>query len=440
MPSNLQEWLAHISRVHPREIELGLERVQRIAETMSLTKPPKVVTVAGTNGKGSVVSVMESLLCNAGVQVGSYTSPHLHRFNERIRLQGLPCDDDLICEAFSRIDAVRREVSLSYFEFATLAALWIFQRKQVSVALLEVGLGGRLDAVNILDPDVSVITSIGLDHQDWLGDSREEIGLEKAGILRQAGIFVCGDPDPPLSVIHKARELSCISLYQGQEFGLQANEQPEGTQWYGVAPDSSGICASFPADIAVLPVNLATALQALASAGIDVDLAETAAILASVKPPGRQELTEDRQTGVQVMLDVAHNPDSIDALVFAVQRLVQPNPALEQDKKTVRLVIAVMADKDIDSMLASLVSIADIWYIAQVEDARCLPAIKLGLRLKSIDPSATMRCFDGVAEAYQTACEEAIAGAEEKVEAKEGLVVVAGSFHTVAAARMLVKC
>ena len=230
MPSNLQAWLAHISRVHPREIELGLERVQCIADAMSLSKPPKVITVAGTNGKGSVVSVMESFLCNAGVQVGSYTSPHLHRFNERIRLQGFPCDDDFICEALSRIDAIRREVSLSYFEFATLAALWIFQRKRVSVALLEVGLGGRLDAVNILDPDVSVITSIGLDHQDWLGDNREEIGLEKAGILRQESIFVCGDPDPPLSVVRKARELSCISLYQGQEFGIQTSEQLEGMQ------------------------------------------------------------------------------------------------------------------------------------------------------------------------------------------------------------------
>ena len=434
MPSNLQEWLAHISRVHPREIELGLERTRRIAKAMSLSKLPKVVTVAGTNGKGSVLSVMESFLCNAGERVGCYTSPHLHRFNERIRLQGFPCDDDLICEAFSRIDAIRREVSLSYFEFATLAALWIFQRKRVSIALLEVGLGGRLDAVNILDPDVSVITSIGLDHQDWLGDSREEIGLEKAGILRQGGIFVCGDPDPPLSVIRKARELSCVSLYQGQEFGLQTNEQSGGMQWYGVAPDSREICATFPAATAVLPINVSTALQALASAGTDVDLVETAAILASVKPPGRQELTEDRQTRVPVMLDVAHNPDSIDALVSAVQRFVQADLALKHNKGTVRLVIAVMADKDIETMLTSLVSIADIWYIAQVEDARCLPAIKLGLRLKNIDPSAAMRCFDGVTEAYQAACEEAVA------EAKEGLVVVAGSFHTVAAARMLAKC
>ena len=203
--------------------------------------------------------------------VGAYTSPHLHCFNERIRLQGLPCDEDLICEAFSEIDAIRGEVSLSYFEFATLAALWIFRRKRVSVALLEVGLGGRLDAVNILDPDVSVITSIGLDHQDWLGDSREEIGLEKAGILRQGGLFVCGDPDPPLSVIRKARELSCISLYQGQEFGLRTKEQSEGMQWYGVAPDSRGMCATFPAATAVLPINVSTALQALASAGTDVD-------------------------------------------------------------------------------------------------------------------------------------------------------------------------
>ena len=437
MPSNLQEWLSHISRVHPHEIELGLGRVKLVAEAMSLSKRPTVVTVAGTNGKGSVVSVMENLLCHAGFEVGTYTSPHLHFFNERIRLQGLPCDDALICEAFSEIDLIREEVSLSYFEFATLAALWIFQRKRVSVALLEVGLGGRLDAVNIVDPDVSVITSIGLDHQDWLGDSREEIGLEKAGILRQGGIFVCGDPDPPLSVVDKARDLFCVSLYQGQEFGLQVNEQPGESHWYGIAPDGSEMCAPLPPTTAVLPINVSTALQALASAGIGVDFSETATSLASVKPPGRQELTEDTRTGVPVMLDVAHNPDSIDALVSAVQRLVRPDPALDHEQSAVHLVIAVMADKDVETILTSLVSIADIWYISQVEVARCLPAIELAQKLKNIDPSATMRCFKGVAEAYQTACEDAAAGA---AEAKEKLVVVAGSFHTVSAARTLAKC
>ena len=437
MPSNLQEWLTHISRVHPREIELGLGRVQNIAQAMSLSKPSKVITVAGTNGKGSVVSVMESLLCNAGVSVGAYTSPHLHCFNERIRLQGLPCDDELICEAFSEIDAIRGEVSLSYFEFATLAALWIFRRKRVSVALLEVGLGGRLDAVNILDPDVSVITAVGLDHQDWLGDSREEIGLEKAGILRQGGNFVCGDPDPPLSVIRKARELSCTALYQGQEFGLRTDKQSQETQWWGVKPDGSGMCGLFPVATAVLPVNISTALQALASADADVNLEQAAGILAAVKPPGRQELTLDRMTGAPVMLDVAHNPDSIDALVYAVQRLRQPYSVLDHRRGTVRLVMAVMADKDVETMVASLVSIADIWYIAQVEDARCLPSIELGEKLKKLDPNAITYCFDGVAEAYKAACEDAVAQA---VEVERELVVVTGSFHTVAATRMLAKC
>ena len=437
MPSNLQKWLTHISRVHPREIELGLGRVQRIAQDMSLSKSFKVITVAGTNGKGSVVSVMENLLCHAGISVGAYTSPHLHCFNERIRLQGLPCDEGLICEAFSEIDAIRGEVSLSYFEFATLAALWIFRRKRVSIALLEVGLGGRLDAVNILDPDVSVITAVGLDHQDWLGDSREEIGLEKAGILREGGSFVCGDPDPPLSVIRKARELSCLSLYQGQEFGLRTDKQSQETQWWGVMPDGSGMCAAFPAATAVLPVNVSTALQALASADTDVDLEQAAGILAAVKPPGRQELTQDRMTGAPVMLDVAHNPDSIDALVYAVQRLRQPYSALDHRRGTVRLVMAVMADKDVETMVASLVSIADIWYIAQVEDARCLPSIELGEKLKELDPNAIMHCFDGVAEAYKAACEDAVAQA---IEVERELVIVAGSFHTVAAARMLAKC
>ena len=195
--------------------------------------------------------------------------------------------------------------------------------------------------------------------------------------------------------------------------------------------------AAFPAATAVMPVNVSTALQALASAGTGVDLEQAATILDAVRPPGRQELKKDRMTGVSVMLDVAHNPDSIDALVYAVQRLRQPDSALDHRRGTVRLVMAVMADKDVETMLASLVSIADIWYIAQVEDARCMPSIELSEKLKKLDPTSTMRCFDGVAEAYKTACEDALAQA---AEVERELVVVAGSFHTVAAARMLAKC
>jgi folylpolyglutamate synthase/dihydropteroate synthase len=202
-------------------------------------------------------------------------------------------------------------------------------------------------------------------------------------------------------------------------------------------PDGSGMCAAFPAATAVLPVNVSTALQALASADTDVDLEQAAGILAAVKPPGRQELTQDRMTGAPVMLDVAHNPDSIDALVYAVQRLRQPYSELDHRRGTVRLVMAVMADKDVETMVASLVSIADIWYIAQVEDARCLPSIELGEKLKELDPNAIMHCFDGVAEAYKAACEDAVAQA---IEVERELVIVAGSFHTVAAARMLAKC
>ena len=214
---------------------------------------------------------------------------HIHCFNERIRLQGLPCDEDLICEAFSEIDAIRGEVSLSYFEFATLAALWIFRRKRVSVALLEVGLGGRLDAVNILDPDVSVITAVGLDHQDWLGDSREEIGLEKAGILRQED-FVCGDPDPPLSVIRKARELSCISSIRAgnSDFELTSSlKRRNGGVLSLMAANVCRISCSHRC-FAGKRVNCPTGACKRRHC---VDLEQAATILAAVRPPGRQELT-----------------------------------------------------------------------------------------------------------------------------------------------------
>ena len=201
MPHSLKEWLGLLETRHPCEIELGLERMTKVGDALELTRPaPKVVTVAGTNGKGSTIAIMEALLRHEGRRVGAYTSPHLLDYNERVRIDGQPVSDEALCEAFTRIEVARGELSLSYFEFGTLAALLIFEQAGLDVALLEVGLGGRLDAVNIVDADVGIITSIALDHETWLGDSREQIAVEKAGIARANRPLVCAEVDMPATL------------------------------------------------------------------------------------------------------------------------------------------------------------------------------------------------------------------------------------------------
>ena len=214
MPSKLAEghdldyWLRYISSVHPQEIELGLDRIRSVAGKMGVVKPArKVVIVAGTNGKGSCITSMESILLAAGHKVASYTSPHIHRYTERIKLNGNEIDEVSLCNAFAHVESCLDGTSLSYFEFSTLAALWLFCNESLDVALLEIGLGGRLDAVNIIDGDVTVIASIGLDHQDWLGDSLDEIGMEKAGILRRQVPLVYGDKQPVKSILQYAKKL-----------------------------------------------------------------------------------------------------------------------------------------------------------------------------------------------------------------------------------------
>lgn len=222
--ASLDAWLTYISQIHPREIELGLERLSRVAQRLGLAKPaPVVITVAGTNGKGSTVKTLEAVLMASGYSTGAYTSPHILRFNERIRLQGEEAADEDIVACFARIEAVREPESLSYFEFTTLAALLLFADKRVDFALLEVGLGGRLDAVNLIDPDCCIITNIALDHEDWLGKGRENIGAEKAGILRAATPFVFCDRDPPASVLAHAASLGLTPIAIGADFSAHVS-------------------------------------------------------------------------------------------------------------------------------------------------------------------------------------------------------------------------
>ena len=415
---NLPAWLAHIATVHPRDIELGLERVRRVAKNMGLERPaPFVFTVAGTNGKGSTLAAIDAILLNSSLRTGSYQSPHLHRFNERIRLSGTECDDESLCAALAKVDHAREGISLSYFEFATLAALHVFAQERLDAIILEVGLGGRLDAVNIVDADVALITNIELDHQHWLGDSREEIGAEKAGILRRGTPLVYGEEQPPASVLARAEQLDAPVFCREREYG--ASDEAGAWCWWGSGGDGAFRLENLARPKLPLPA-MAAALQAVQLADLRVteNGIRTAQHQASL--PGRLEQCRDRVGGTAVLLDVAHNPAAARQLAETIAEL----RAGFGPRCKVAAVIALLADKDIEGMAAALSAQVDVWYISEFEDTRNAPASVLYSRLRHCLPDAEIILAGDVAHAYR---EAAGSGSD--------LVVVTGSFHTVAAAR-----
>ncbi|WP_299584675.1 bifunctional tetrahydrofolate synthase/dihydrofolate synthase [uncultured Microbulbifer sp.] len=344
--SSLQDWLIRLERLHPTEIELGLERVSSVAETLGVQKPaPQVITVAGTNGKGSCVAVMEALLCRAGRSVGAYSSPHLLRFNERMRINGDEVSDRELVDAFIAVEAARGDTSLTYFEFTTLAALWLYQRAGVEFALLEVGLGGRLDAVNLVDADLAIITSVAVDHEDWLGSDREVIGREKAGILRPGAPFVCADSAPPQSVLSAAEKQASSSYFIGQDFSISPSGSRETYHFGELAlpiPEISLPRPSIAAGLTALAL-----LDALPGAG-----AETA--LAQIALPGRCQQVHWHARNL--LLDVGHNPAAAEHLA----RWLASHPVAGQT----HALVAVMQDKDLPGLFAPLGGVVDRWHPA----------------------------------------------------------------------------
>lgn len=233
MSRSLADWLSYLEQLHPTAIDMGLERVRVVADRLGLTRPaPKVITVTGTNGKGSTCTFLAALLSGQGLRVGVYSSPHLLRYNERVRIAGEQAGDDQLCVAFEAVEQARGEVSLTYFEMGTLAAFWLFERAQLDAAVLEVGLGGRLDAVNLVDADVAVITNVGLDHAEWLGTTRDSVATEKAGIMRTGRPVVCGDLQPPLPLLQRARQLGAPLSLRGRDYDLAVTDQ--GWDWRGI--------------------------------------------------------------------------------------------------------------------------------------------------------------------------------------------------------------
>lgn len=378
--ASLDQWLAWMETRHPQAIELGLDRIARVAGVMGLmgagaaslpaSSSPKriarkIVTVAGTNGKGSCVAALESMLHAHGCRVGSYSSPHLVRYNERVRIDGVEVDDAQLCDAFAAVDAARGTISLTYFEFGTLAAFYLFAQSPLDVAILEVGLGGRLDAVNLLDADIAIITSIALDHTDWLGPTREAIATEKAGVLRRGIDFICGETEPPATLQEAAFTNATRNFFVNDAYRYHVDEV--GFNFSG--RDGGGN----PVEFSGLPVpalpwpSVAMALQALCllSGLIKPDAAVLADTLARLALAGRFQRFE--QDGVEIIVDVAHNPAGAR---FLCQQL-QARPAAG---KTLA-VFTMLADKDLAGSIEEMKPAVTAWFVAELPGvARARPA------------------------------------------------------------------
>lgn len=359
----LDAWLAWQETLHPQAIDLGLERVRTVAERLGLLRPGcPVITVGGTNGKGSCVAYLEAVLAAAGYRVGVYTSPHLLRYNERVRIAGAEAEDAALVDAFARIDAARGDLSLTYFEFGTLAAFDLFGRAGCDCWILEVGLGGRLDAVNILDADVAVLTSVGLDHTDWLGTDREAIGAEKAGIFRAGQVAVCAEPGPPASIAAQAAALGTTLWQVGRDYRYTVRQDG----WSFDGPRGSYPELPSPA----LPGrhqfgNAAAALAALQAVGdrLPVPAEAVAAGLVQVRLPGRLQ----RLPGpVEWLLDVAHNQDSVACLVRALA--AWPAPGRQH------AVFAQMQRKELEPTIAAAAGLIDSWWLLELPEADARPA------------------------------------------------------------------
>jgi dihydrofolate synthase/folylpolyglutamate synthase len=403
---NLDDWLDRIENLHPLKWDLGLARVGEVAGRLGVINPaPIVFLVAGTNGKGSTCEYLAAFCEQLGLSVGKATSPHFLRFNERVVIDGEMASDEVLCETFESIERARGEISLSYFEFAALAALVIFKDRAVDVAVLEIGLGGRLDAMNIVDPTVSVITQIALDHESWLGDNLEKIAVEKAGVMRSGKVCVVSDASPPESIYSCAADRESELLLLGKDYGIA-----DGRAWY--TSKQGEIIEVNYSDPGHLPLpSAAAAMQALVSAGLRPDETGLQRVLRSARLPGRlQWLEADKR----ILLDVAHNPNAAGYLKTYLQSI----PEVRQ----VHAVVGMYSDKDCDSVFSILGSCIDHWYVTGLEDPRAASAEELE-HLLSHQAVCTVNTYDKISLAYESAVEMA---------GETDLVLVFGSFPVVA--------
>jgi dihydrofolate synthase/folylpolyglutamate synthase len=418
LPTTLPDWLALLESRHAEvHIDMGLDRVRTVKERMNLKFDCPVIMVAGTNGKGSTCAMLESMLLRAGYRVGLYIKPHFLDFNERARINGDMASDAALVEAFKVVESQRGDVDLTYFEFTTLAIMYLLSKSEIDVAILEVGLGGRLDAVNVVDADVAIVTSIDIDHTDYLGETREEIGFEKAGIFRPGKPAICSDPMPPQSLIKHAEEIGADLWLLGRDFNYQGDKQ----QWsYGGRSVRRNSLAYPALRGANQLLNASAALAALEVLRMQLPAGaqEVRTGLALVELPGRFQVLPGRPT---VVLDVAHNP-------HAAATLAQNLGNMGFHRYTYA-VFGIMEDKDIDAVIAPMAQYIDHWCVADLPSPRSASAAKLVEKLEAHRPpgakpdefSAT--AFANPAEAF----ENAMSRAEENDR-----IVVFGSFYTVA--------
>lgn len=407
----LAQWLERIQHQHPHAIAMGLERVRAVAQRMRLPHPAtRVIAVAGTNGKGSTVAFIDAIARAASLRVGAYTSPHLLRYNERVRIDGAEADDAALVAAFEAVEAAREHTPLTYFEYGTLAALHLFAQSGLDLAILEVGLGGRLDAVNIVDADAAIMTTVDLDHQEWLGEDRESIGKEKAGIARAFKPLILGEDDPPASVLRHAYVIGANTLRIGCDFFA---EQLDAARWrwrdVAVAYDLPMPQLAAPAQLR----NAACAIAALRALPFPIKPAYYAQGVAQARLPGR--LQQVRRDGIDIYLDIGHNPQAARELARWVQEWPQTGRTIA--------VYAALNDKDCAGVAAALAPHVAMWKLAGLSDAgpRGQTAQALQQRLAQ-SVASRAQAFASVAEALASALAEAKTGDR---------VLVFGSFHTV---------
>lgn len=400
--NSLSDWLTYLEALHPKDIELGLERVRQVYNRLDLNfSQTKVVLLAGTNGKGTSCHLMQQLLCAHGFNVGCYNSPHIHDYRERVTVNANWLSEQQHCDAFQAIEQARGDIALTYFEFGTLAAIYLLAQQSLDYILLEVGLGGRLDATNIVEPDLSIITTIDLDHQDWLGTNREVIGFEKAGIFRTQGKAVCGDLNPPDTVKQQALEKQLDIVWQQQDFCYQM--EPQYWSWQGKKNQFNHL------NKPNMPIqNASTVLAGLEQLGLELDVNLVNSCLMDFQLAGRWQKISSQP---DVIIDVAHNPESIR---FMQQQLKQyPH----EGKKIA--VLGMLKDKDIKTVINTIKSDFDAWYLADINQPRGAKAIDLQSELTEFDK---VSCHQSIQQAYQSALADA---------QPDDLIVAFGSFWVI---------
>lgn len=413
---SLADWLSYLEQLHPSAIDMGLERSRIVLQRLGLTRiAPRVITVTGTNGKGSTCAFIASLLQGQGLKVGVYSSPHLLRYNERVQIAGVEASDAQLCEAFAVVEAARGDTSLTYFEMGTLAAFWLFQQAGLDALVLEVGLGGRLDAVNLLDADIAVVTSIGIDHADWLGDSRESVAFEKAGILRAAKPALCGDIDPPQPLLDQVALLDAPFFLRGRDYDLSVGEQ--GWSWHGLN-DHGEVLRLSQLPLLDLPMeNAALALQVYAVMQLPWQPEVISKALLQTRVTGRLDRRMFNWQGksLTLLLDVGHNPHAADYLAQRLASRALPGKRLA--------VFGLLTDKDLSGVVAPLLSEVDNWAVAPLPTSRSREVAELQVHLQHC--GAPVAAYASVQAALEAQCEQAADGDE---------VLLFGSFYCVAEA------